>query len=210
MPAGWNVRVTTFDSEGKPQLVRNFLAYESDKDRAVELVRKRVPVQQGELVEAIAEVAGNVLAGPGMRPGDVRRLPGKHRKMMRYKLGHRVHNSCASGSARRCSSAQSEPLRRRKAEWFETAQTRAWRPFQPRKRDEHNGSFASHANGDTCHMFGTRLRNRGGRRSSTGRKQPRRELYDLVRAIRSARSPPLLSSAIANTRFLRVPVPVAS
>ena len=85
---------------------------------------------------------------------------------MRYKLGHRVHNSCASGSARRCSSAQSEPLRRRKAEWFETAQTRAWRPFQPRKRDEHNGSFASHANGDTCHMFGTRLRNRGGRRSS--------------------------------------------
>ena len=74
MPAGWNVRVTTFDSEGKPQLVRNFLAYESDKDRAVELVRKRVPVQQGELAEAIAEVAGNVLAGPRMRPGDVRRL----------------------------------------------------------------------------------------------------------------------------------------
>ena len=28
---------------------------------------------------------------------------------MRYKLGHRVANSCASGSARRCSSAQSEP-----------------------------------------------------------------------------------------------------
>ena len=74
MPAGWNVRVTTFDSEGKPRLVRNFLAYESDKDRAVELVRKRVPVQQGELAEAIAEVAGNVLAGPGMKPGDVRRL----------------------------------------------------------------------------------------------------------------------------------------
>jgi hypothetical protein len=47
MPAGWNVRVTTFDSEGKPRLVRNFVAYESDKDRAVELVPKRVPVQQG-------------------------------------------------------------------------------------------------------------------------------------------------------------------
>jgi hypothetical protein len=77
MPAAWNVRVTTFDSEGKPRLVRNFLAYESDKDRAVELVRKRVPVQQGELAEAIAEVAGNVLAGPGMRPGDVRRLARK-------------------------------------------------------------------------------------------------------------------------------------
>ena len=73
MPAGWNVRVTTFDSEGKPCFVRNFLAYEADKHRALELVRKRVPVQEGELAEAVAEVAGNVFAGPGMRPGDVRR-----------------------------------------------------------------------------------------------------------------------------------------
>src|SRR5438128_5514109 len=39
MPAGWNVRVTTFDSEGKPGSVRYFLAYEPDKERAVELVR---------------------------------------------------------------------------------------------------------------------------------------------------------------------------
>jgi hypothetical protein len=44
MPAGWNVRVTTFDSEGNPRIVRNFLAYEADEERAVELVRKRVPV----------------------------------------------------------------------------------------------------------------------------------------------------------------------
>jgi hypothetical protein len=79
MPAGWNVRVTTFDSEGKPCFVRNFLAYEADKHRAVELVRKRVPVQEGELAEAIAEVAGNVFAGPGMRPGDVRRLTSNRR-----------------------------------------------------------------------------------------------------------------------------------
>jgi hypothetical protein len=28
MAAGWNVRVTTFDSEGKPGIVRYFLAYE--------------------------------------------------------------------------------------------------------------------------------------------------------------------------------------
>jgi hypothetical protein len=46
MPAGWNVRVTTFDSEGKPRIVRNFLAYEADEERAVELVRKRVPVNE--------------------------------------------------------------------------------------------------------------------------------------------------------------------
>jgi hypothetical protein len=43
MAAGWNVRVTSFDAEGKPGNVRNFLAYEPDKARAVELVRKRTP-----------------------------------------------------------------------------------------------------------------------------------------------------------------------
>ena len=74
MRAGWNIRVTTFDSEGNPRIVRNFLAYESDKEGAIELVRKRVPVNEGELAEAVAEVSGNEFVGPGMRPGDVRRL----------------------------------------------------------------------------------------------------------------------------------------
>ena len=74
MSAGWNIRVTTFDSEGKPRIVRNFLAYESDEKRAIELVRKRVPVNEGELAEAIAKVEENQFVGPGMRPGDVRRL----------------------------------------------------------------------------------------------------------------------------------------
>jgi hypothetical protein len=37
------------------------------------LVRKRVPLNEGELVEAVAEVTGNQFVGPGMRPGDVRR-----------------------------------------------------------------------------------------------------------------------------------------
>ena len=74
MPAGWNIRVTTFDSEGNPRIVRNFLAYESDEKRAIELVRKRVPVNEGELAEAIAKVEENQFVGPGMRPGDVRRL----------------------------------------------------------------------------------------------------------------------------------------
>ena len=74
MTAGWNIRVTTFDSEGKPRIVRNFLAYESDAKRAIELVRKRVPVTEGELAEAVAEMAENQFVGSGMRPGDVRRL----------------------------------------------------------------------------------------------------------------------------------------
>ena len=54
--------------------MRNFLAYESDKEGAIELVRKRVLVNEGELAEAVAEVSGNEFVGPGMRPGDVRRL----------------------------------------------------------------------------------------------------------------------------------------
>jgi hypothetical protein len=77
MPAGWNIRVTTFDPEGNPRIVRNFLAYESDKEGAIELVRKRVPVNEGELAEAVAEVSGSEFVGPGMRPGDVRRLDKK-------------------------------------------------------------------------------------------------------------------------------------
>ena len=54
--------------------MRNFLAYESDEKRAIELVRKRVPVNESELAEAIAKVKENQCVGPGMRPGDVRRL----------------------------------------------------------------------------------------------------------------------------------------
>jgi len=53
--------------------VRYFVAYEADKERAVELVRKRVPVNKGEEAEAVAEVTGNEFVGQNMRPGDVRR-----------------------------------------------------------------------------------------------------------------------------------------
>jgi hypothetical protein len=73
MAAGWNVRVTSFESEGRPGNVRNFLAYEPDKARAVELVRKRIPVREGEQAEAVAEAAADELLDQKMRPGDVRR-----------------------------------------------------------------------------------------------------------------------------------------
>jgi hypothetical protein len=72
MAAGWNVRVTTFDGDGKPRNVRNFLAYEPDKTRAVELVRKRIPVREGEQAEAVAEAAADELLDQRMKPGDVR------------------------------------------------------------------------------------------------------------------------------------------
>ena len=72
MAAGWNVRVRTFDSEGRPGIVRYFLAYEPDKERAIEMVRKRVPVYEGEVAEAVTEVTANELLGQTMRPGDVK------------------------------------------------------------------------------------------------------------------------------------------
>jgi hypothetical protein len=40
---------------------------------AVEMVRKRVPVNKGEQAEAVAEIAVNEFYGQNMRPGDVRR-----------------------------------------------------------------------------------------------------------------------------------------
>ena len=65
MPAGWNIRVTTFNSEGNPQIVRNFLAgTESDKEGAIELVRKRVPVNEGELAEAVRSGVGERICRP--------------------------------------------------------------------------------------------------------------------------------------------------
>ena len=66
------MRVTTFDFEGRPGIVRYFLAYEPDKERAIEMVRKRVPVYEGEVAEAVTEVTANELLGQRMRPGDVR------------------------------------------------------------------------------------------------------------------------------------------
>jgi hypothetical protein len=76
------VRVTTFDSKGRPGIVQNFLAYEADKERAIELVRKRVPVHEGELAEAVAEVGADELIGERMRPGDVRRDRAPSRSML--------------------------------------------------------------------------------------------------------------------------------
>jgi hypothetical protein len=72
MAAGWNVRVTAFDADGKPANVRNFLAYEPDKTRAVELVRKRLPVREGEQAEAVGEAAADQLLDQRMKPGQVR------------------------------------------------------------------------------------------------------------------------------------------
>ena len=69
MSAGWNVRVTI---PGDPPIIRYYLAYEPDKSVAVSLVKRRVPVVEGEDAEAVAEIALNELIGQNMRPGDVK------------------------------------------------------------------------------------------------------------------------------------------
>ena len=47
-----------------------------DKERAVELVRKRVPVNKGEEAEAVAEVAGNEFVGQNGRMASSKRYCG--------------------------------------------------------------------------------------------------------------------------------------
>ena len=74
MAAGWKVQVTTFDSAGKPGMVRYFLACESDKEKAVELVRNKAIVHKWERAEAIAEVQESVFIGQGMKPSGVRQV----------------------------------------------------------------------------------------------------------------------------------------
>jgi len=53
-------------------MVRYFLACESDKEKAVELVRNKAIVHKGERAEAIAEVQESVFIGQGMKPSGVR------------------------------------------------------------------------------------------------------------------------------------------
>ena len=104
------MRVTTFDSEGNPRIVRNFLAYESDKERAIELVRKRVPVNEGELAEAVAEVSGNEFVGPGMRPGDVRRhskKPDLDEGQQPWGIGYRSNTRSANPPPPNCAASAS-------------------------------------------------------------------------------------------------------
>jgi hypothetical protein len=57
---------------GMPGLGSKPVKLRLNKERAIELVRKRVPVYEGELAEAVAEVTANELIGQRMRPGDVR------------------------------------------------------------------------------------------------------------------------------------------
>ena len=72
MPAGWNIRVT----RSIPRETLNCTEFSGSNPIRKEPSNwfERGPVNEGELAEAVAEVSGNEFVGPGMRPGDVRRL----------------------------------------------------------------------------------------------------------------------------------------
>jgi hypothetical protein len=63
---GWLVRVKTPLS-----LDRLFYVYELDWAKAKELVKAKVPVDDGEAIEAIGPANIHALIGNGMEPGDV-------------------------------------------------------------------------------------------------------------------------------------------
>jgi len=63
---GWLVRVKT-----PPSLDRLLYVYELDWVKARELVKAKVPVDDGEAIEAIGPANIHALIGNGMKPGDV-------------------------------------------------------------------------------------------------------------------------------------------
>lgn len=74
MTDGWNIRVTTFDGAGRPVIFRHFRVFETNKDRAIALVRMHPLVRKGDAVEARARVACNEFRGKRMKPGEVKEL----------------------------------------------------------------------------------------------------------------------------------------
>lgn len=65
--------MTVPNSTGKPLIVWNFLAYEADRDKAIQLVRRCAPVLEDEIAEPIAQLPAHVFATLGIRPGQVER-----------------------------------------------------------------------------------------------------------------------------------------
>jgi hypothetical protein len=63
-PAGWLVRVTTFDAEDTPTIQRRFYVAEPDKARAVELA-----ADLGETGEALKPLTQSDLDELGVGPG---------------------------------------------------------------------------------------------------------------------------------------------
>jgi hypothetical protein len=63
---GWLVRVKT-----PPDLERMFYVYELDWYKARELIEAKVPVDDGETIEAVATANIHALTGLGMKPGQV-------------------------------------------------------------------------------------------------------------------------------------------
>jgi hypothetical protein len=64
---GWLVRVKT-----PPSLERLFYVYELDWDKARELVKAKVPVDGGEIIEAVGPANIHALTGHGINPGEVK------------------------------------------------------------------------------------------------------------------------------------------
>ena len=64
--------MTTLDGMGRPAIFRHYLVFETDKDRAIALVRLDVSVNDGEAIEALTPVAQNKFLGQRMKLGDVK------------------------------------------------------------------------------------------------------------------------------------------
>jgi len=69
---GWRVRVTTFGLDGKPVVFQNFIVYEPNTRRAIELVRRHMAVSDRQTIEVLGKVSLNTFRDRNMRRGQVR------------------------------------------------------------------------------------------------------------------------------------------
>ena len=69
---GWTVRVTTFDLDGHPVVFQNFIVYESERTRAIELVRRHMAVSDRQTIEVLGKVSRDTFQSQNIRRGQVR------------------------------------------------------------------------------------------------------------------------------------------
>ena len=72
MASGWRVRVTTMDRSGRPALYQDFLVFESEESRAVELVRFSCAATEHQVIEALTSIGPDEINSFRMRRGEIR------------------------------------------------------------------------------------------------------------------------------------------
>jgi hypothetical protein len=77
MAVGWKIKVIARDRAKNPAIIQYYLAFESDKEQAVALVRLRLSLNASARIEAVASAGGHLFYRRGMKAGNVKRYVSK-------------------------------------------------------------------------------------------------------------------------------------